>query len=194
MESVRLLLTEPNASLNGEYIAFDDIEMYPKPVQDPLPIYAAGNADASLRRAAKYGQGWLPAGLGPADIRAARDRLADYVMQEERSEYDFAVAPQVIVCVADTREEAEDTFRSSQLFHHLVTLQQSTLKDIDIESYIGNNLVGTPDEICAKIQEFKAAGADHLCGIYFAGNDLDEFRHQMRRFAREIMPTFSDPQ
>lgn len=71
MTVVRMLLTEHSASFEGEYLSIDDVEMYPKPVQDPFPIYSAGNADASIRRAAQFGQGWLPAGIGAPRSRTA---------------------------------------------------------------------------------------------------------------------------
>ena len=190
MEAVRLLLTDHTASYSGEYIAFDDVEMYPKPVQDPFPIYSAGNADASIRRAAQYGQGWLPAGIGPDTIRAGRARLAEYAARFGREDEEFQIAPQTMVCLADSQEEAESTFKASQLYHHLITLQQSTLKDVDPATYVSNNLVGTPDLIAQKVAEFRDVGVDHLCGIYFAANDVEQLRDQMRRFAKDVMPAF----
>jgi probable F420-dependent oxidoreductase len=190
MASVRMLLTEHSATFRGEYIAFDDVEMYPKPVQDPLPIYSAGNADASIRRAAQYGQGWLPAAIGPAAIRVGRERLREYAAEAGRGDASFTIAPQVIVCLADTQQAAEETFVQSQLYHHLVTLQQSTLKDVDPATFVTNNLVGTPDLVATKVAEFRDAGAEHLCGIYFAANDVAGLRDQMRRFAGHVMPAF----
>jgi len=194
IEAVQLLFRERRASYSGEYVSFDDVEMFPKPVQDPLPIYPAGNADASIRRAARFGQGWLPAGLGPEGIAAGRVKLRQYAAEEGRADVDFAIAPQVMVCLADTTEQAEETYRKSQLFHHLVTLQQSTLKDVSVDSYITNNCIGTPDDVIAKVKEFEAAGAGHLAGIYFAANNVEEMRQQIRRFARDVIPAFEGEQ
>ncbi|MFI7066758.1 LLM class flavin-dependent oxidoreductase [Kribbella sp. NPDC050124] len=192
IEAVRLLFRERRASYVGEYVAFDDVEMFPKPVQDVLPIYPAGNADASIRRAARYGQGWLPAGLGPAAVAAGKKKLAKYAAEEGRGDQDFAIAPQVMVCLSDTTEEAEEIYRRSQLFHHLVTLQQSTLKDVSVDTYVTNNCIGTPDDVIAKVQEFRDAGATHLAGIYFAADNIEQLRAQMRRFATDVMPAFTD--
>ncbi|MGH9100626.1 MAG: TIGR03619 family F420-dependent LLM class oxidoreductase [Acidimicrobiales bacterium] len=190
MAAVRLLLSECSATFHGEYLAFESVEMFPKPVQDPLPIYSAGNAEASIRRAALYGQGWLPAAVAPATIRAGKERLAVYAEEAGRGEVDFQIAPQLMVCMADTQDAAERTFTSSHLYRHLVTLQQSTLKDIDSNSFVANNLVGTPDLVSAKVAEFRDAGVGHLCGIYFAANEVDDLRDQMRRFAAQVMPGF----
>jgi probable F420-dependent oxidoreductase len=190
MTAVRMLLTERTATFSGEYLAFDDVEMYPKPVQDPFPIYSAGNAEASIRRAAQFGQGWLPAGIGPAAIQEGIVKLRDYAVKFGREDVDFQIAPQTMVCLADTQEEAEELFKSSQLYHHLLTLQQSTLKDVDPSTFVSNNLVGTPDLIAEKVAVFRDAGVDHLCGIYFAANDVHQLREQMRRFAKDVMPGF----
>lgn len=190
MAAVRMLLTEHTATFAGEYLSFDDVEMYPKPVQDPFPIYSAGNAEASIRRAAQFGQGWLPAGIGPDAVRAGRARLAEYADGFGRQDVDFQIAPQTMVCLADSQEEAEETFKQSQLHHHLMTLQQSTLKDVDPSTFVTNNLVGTPDLVARKVAEFRDAGVDHLCGIYFAANDVEQLRDQMCRFAKDVMPAF----
>ena len=190
LDALELLFTQRRASYQGRYHAFEDLEMYPKPVQDPLPIYSGGNADSSIRRAARL-HGWLPAGLSPAGLAAGRERLAGYAADAGRDVSDIAIAPQVMVCLAPTAGEAERRFRESQLHHHLVTLQQSTLREVSVDSYVENNLIGTPDEACAKVQAFAEAGADHLCGMYFAANTLDEMRRQMRLFAETVMPAFA---
>jgi probable F420-dependent oxidoreductase len=38
----------------------DGHTMYPKPIQDPIPVWIGGNGDRAMRRAARYGDGWLP--------------------------------------------------------------------------------------------------------------------------------------
>lgn len=191
LAALRVLFSERVASFKGEYVEFDDVEMFPKPIQDPLPIYPGGNADASLRRAAKWGQGWLPAGIGPETIAEKRETLLRYAEEEGRDGTAISVAPQVMVRLGDTHEQAEAEFKESQLYHHLVTLQQSTLKDFSADTFVAANLVGTADEVIEKVAAFADAGADHLCGMYFAANSLEDMRDQMRLFARDVMPAFA---
>ncbi|MBO0680097.1 TIGR03619 family F420-dependent LLM class oxidoreductase [Mycolicibacterium sp. S2-37] len=53
------LWTNDVTSFQGRYVAFDAVAFEPKPVQKPhLPIWIGGDADAALRRAAKYASGW----------------------------------------------------------------------------------------------------------------------------------------
>src|SRR5690606_771327 len=59
LEALRLLFTEPRASFDGKYYSFKDVEMFPKSVAQPFPLYVGGHNMEALDRAARYGQGWL---------------------------------------------------------------------------------------------------------------------------------------
>ncbi|OBF92005.1 LLM class F420-dependent oxidoreductase [Mycobacterium sp. 852002-51152_SCH6134967] len=66
------LWTSDSPSFDGTYVSFDDIAFEPKPIQKPhLPIWIGGDADAALRRAAKYASGWWSF-LTPPDKIAER--------------------------------------------------------------------------------------------------------------------------
>src|SRR6266536_1647561 len=58
--SLRGTLDKPNRGvMMGQYTSFENVESFPKPIQDPLPIFMAGHADGVFRRIAAYGQGWI---------------------------------------------------------------------------------------------------------------------------------------
>jgi len=50
-------------------------------------------------------------------------------------------------------------------------------------------LVGDPDAVLARIKEFQAAGAEHVCAYF--GKRPEDFVPAMRTFAREVMPALS---
>jgi len=57
-------------------VSFDGIAFEPKPLQKPhLPIWIGGDADAALRRAAKYASGWWPFLTTPDKIGERLDYL-----------------------------------------------------------------------------------------------------------------------
>jgi probable F420-dependent oxidoreductase len=60
VEAMRALWTQEEASFAGEFVSFDRVWSWPKPVQDPLPVYVGGNGDGALKRVARYGNHWLP--------------------------------------------------------------------------------------------------------------------------------------
>ena len=190
--ALRTLLEERHATFDGEHIRFHDVEMYPKPVQRPLPIYSAGNSDGAIRRAAELCEGWLPAGISPDGIAARKEKLEHWARAAGRDPSTIVIAPQLIVCIAENADDARRIFEQSQLYHHLVSLQNSTLKGIAIDEYMTTNLLGTPDDIVPKVEALEAVGVTHLCGLYFVGNTVDEMMDQVRLFARDVISAFPD--
>lgn len=62
LEILRSLWTEESTSYEGETFtipADPPARLYPKPVQDPVPVHVGGESDAAMRRAARHGQGWF---------------------------------------------------------------------------------------------------------------------------------------
>lgn len=61
IEAMRELWTSDAPSYAGEFYSFSGIAFEPKPARKPHPpILVGGNSKPAMRRAAKYGDGWLP--------------------------------------------------------------------------------------------------------------------------------------
>ena len=78
--AVRAIWREDEPSFRGEFVNFDPIWCYPKPVQKPGPaVILGGMSYAAIDRVIDYGDGWLPidAGMGP-------DTLAPMFAEFER--------------------------------------------------------------------------------------------------------------
>jgi len=55
------LWTSQSPCFAGSYVSFHDVAFEPKPVQKPhLPVWIGGDADAALKRAARFASGWWP--------------------------------------------------------------------------------------------------------------------------------------
>ena len=50
-------------------------------------------------------------------------------------------------------------------------------------------LDGSPAELRTRIEEYRAAGVDHLV-LYFEADDIETTVRDMRRFAAEVRPAF----
>lgn len=186
--AIKHLFANRTATWRGEYYHYEDVEMYPKPLQDPLPIYVGGNNPNAYRRAALYGHGWLPAGM-PVDHAAEKIRHFKELLDEQgRSFDDMDVAMQLIAYVSNSHEQAVERFRRSQMYQHLVSLGQSTLKEQVGIKHEETNLIGTPAEVIEKVNRFKEAGVKHLCGTYFCADSVDELLDQMQVLAEEVTP------
>jgi probable F420-dependent oxidoreductase len=61
IEAMQRIWTQDVAEYHGEFINFDPIAAWPKPVQRPHPPILVGGAfPYSARRAIRYGDGWVP--------------------------------------------------------------------------------------------------------------------------------------
>ncbi len=60
---MKAIWADDPAEYHGELVAFAPIHANPKPVQRPHPpIHVGGGAPHGARRAARYGDGWIPIG------------------------------------------------------------------------------------------------------------------------------------
>ncbi|HJM74731.1 MAG TPA: LLM class F420-dependent oxidoreductase [Dehalococcoidia bacterium] len=63
IEAMKVIWTENEPEYHGEFVDFDPIYQWPKPVQKPHPPIIMGNAgEGALRRVVQYCDGWIPIG------------------------------------------------------------------------------------------------------------------------------------
>jgi probable F420-dependent oxidoreductase len=61
IEAMKEIWTRSEAEYHGEFVSFDPMMAWPKPVQKPYPSILVGGAfPYSARRAIRYGDGWMP--------------------------------------------------------------------------------------------------------------------------------------
>jgi probable F420-dependent oxidoreductase len=89
---MRSLWTEPTSSFDGDLYTLPPARMYPKPVQDPVPIHVGGESRAAMRRAARHGQGWFSFNRRPEDLPPALGELDEVLAAEGRSRRDLVLS------------------------------------------------------------------------------------------------------
>lgn len=79
LAALKRLWTEEQAEFHGEFVDFDPVFSWPKPVQRPHPpIYVGGETTPALERLLQHGDGWFPRVGTPVErIREVREWLAD---------------------------------------------------------------------------------------------------------------------
>jgi probable F420-dependent oxidoreductase len=190
MRALRLLFTERRATFRGRHVRFEAVECFPKPVQDPLPIYAGGNHAEVRRRAGEFGQGWMPAVLSPDEIRRGVEDIHRAAARAGRDGAHIDIAPQFAVSIGRTREEALRRFHASQLYKHLQSLQGTTLRE-QTGGFEQRNLIGSPEEICERIRIYQTAGVTTFSGMLFVANSVPEMQEAIELFGREVLPNFT---
>jgi probable F420-dependent oxidoreductase len=96
IEAIIELWTKDDPVFEGTYVNFRDVAFEPKPVQKPhLPIWMGGDADAVLKRAARYASGWWPFLTKPEDIASRIDFIKsqpDYSGKLDEVFYGFSTS------------------------------------------------------------------------------------------------------
>ena len=70
----------------------------PLPVQQPIPVWLGGHAEAVLRRTARYGDGWFPL-LAPDDEGAAEvEKLHGYIREAGRDPSEVGIETWLNMC------------------------------------------------------------------------------------------------
>ena len=83
------LWSQEEAAYHGTFYDFPPVRSFPKPVQQPHPpVLLGGAARNVLKRTVAWGDGWLPIGSSPEDIKKGRhilDELAAAAGRDPRS-------------------------------------------------------------------------------------------------------------
>jgi probable F420-dependent oxidoreductase len=180
LDALRVLLTERSATFSGRYIEFADVELYPKTLQDSLPIYLTGDSEDACRRAARQADGWITFVPGLSKLGT----LLEIIDEEARSvgRNRPSIAPMIGVAVGATDDEALASWEQSQFCAHLKRGRGGSNQDV-----AGPNLVGSPATIRASIDEYERLGVDQMT-LIFTGNTTEEVSSQITRFIDEVMP------
>ncbi|MGY9054502.1 MAG: LLM class F420-dependent oxidoreductase [Alphaproteobacteria bacterium] len=83
--------TERTVTFEGEFDRVSNAGVNPLPIQRPIPIWFGGGVDAVLKRAAKYGQGWIPLGNANSNTTGQLEKLHGYLKEEGRDPATFGV-------------------------------------------------------------------------------------------------------
>lgn len=187
-EAMRALWTEPMASFHGDYYSFDDLQTYPKPVQNPFPIYMAGRVDAVFRRIAKYAQGWIEVGFNPENMKSRAELIRQYMEEEGRGEEHLEVARQFFMSIGETEREAEEN-KSSAIAYKAKSVARKGIAKASSGDEFERVILGSVEYVRERMHAYAAAGVTEMC-VTFYESDTKSALRQLELFATRIMPDF----
>ena len=108
---MKALWAEPHVTFHGKYHTIEDAGINPLPPRRAIPIWFGGHADVTMRRVAKWGDGWMPMSYGPGDeAKAAIAQLRTYVESENRDPDSIGIDTRVTAGIGE-ETEWRDTVR-----------------------------------------------------------------------------------
>ena len=187
------LLTEDTVTHSGALYDLQGCVMEPKPSALPT-VYMGGESPKAKEVIGRHGGAYVMHGDAP-DVIAAK--IAD---MDARSDEDFSYGVSGYVIVRDTEQEAQaelarildvkaspEAYASYQDFVAGSQLESQ----VSLEEYSVSNrglragLVGTPEQVTARIREYEAAGVD-LMLLQFSPQ-----REEMRRFGEQVIAPYA---
>ncbi len=88
---LRALWTQPVVTFHGRWHHIEAAGINPLPVQRPIPLWIGGMSAAALRRAARWGDGWMPLAPPNDETRARVEQLRAYLQEAGRAPQTFGI-------------------------------------------------------------------------------------------------------
>ena len=158
------LWTKDDPVFQGEHYQLSGMGFMPKPVQKPHPpIWIGGHTNPAIRRAAKYGDGWMPIGLRPPAILEPEE-LAEKIARLRRLTV-RAVRPEDAV---------------SLCFSTGVTFDDSP-------GATRRMMSGRAEQIAADLRQYQDLGVRNFI-LGFPGESVAALDEAMEQFSKQVMP------
>ena len=186
---LRRLWTEENATHEGTYYTFANVDLMPKPVQQPVPIFIAVNpkdervdattTDRILRRVAAHADGWQTDATPVDTFKQRFDTIQRYAAEQGR---DATALESCLHLMVNINEDRDQAFREATTF---------------LASYYGTGAVsreraemwlayGSPQAVIDKIAAYLEAGCT-MPVLRFVSPDP---KAQLQRCIDDVLPAF----
>ena len=207
LEVLRKAWTGRRFSHDGEYFHFDDLEVWPRPQQEPHPPlwFPCSNNPESFAYAGQHGYRLLTVAQH-RPVEELGDRVGIYLNALAKAGHDPAVTEvcthyQVFVHedgAAARRIGEESRDRYDELSASARRQAAAATAGIPIQTMIdqGRVICGTPNECVQQLQRAQdVLGLTAVdCNILFGGMTYEQAENSMRLFASEVIPALKDRQ
>jgi probable F420-dependent oxidoreductase len=95
VELLRMLWTQPLIKFSGRWHTIPDAGINPLPVQQPIPVWFGGTANAALHRAARIGDGWMASSANFENAKVLIEMINGYLDTYHREKSDFGVEARI---------------------------------------------------------------------------------------------------
>jgi len=166
---------------------FKDVRLKPTPVR-PIPIWCGGGTPASCRRAAEYGDGWMPARITLTSFKTCVTYLRELCQNAGRPMITAAVMP--FTSIGKSKAAALSALNVHSLIaeaeKYPTWVKPPSGRFSTLENIEGFLLAGTPDDIVRATRAYEQAGADHI--VYDLRFRYADWHEQVDFLGKEVLP------
>jgi alkanesulfonate monooxygenase SsuD/methylene tetrahydromethanopterin reductase-like flavin-dependent oxidoreductase (luciferase family) len=178
IQIIRRLWREDRVEHRGKYFNFGTITMEPKPATPGgPPIWVGGRAEAALKRAAQYGDGWMPYVVTPKRVSEGLEFIAREAERVGREIKNFGTCVHLFCTLGASYEAALEVSATHLSKRYAMDFREPAKRYAAL---------GTPAEVAARIAEFIKAGV-RVIGLDSVCHPRDRTA-QLEQFAHEVIP------
>jgi len=91
VEVLKKLWCDDLVTYQGRFHQFTEVNITPRPVQRPIPVWFGGSSDAVVKRAAQIGDGWMPIMAPGHEAEAKLEQLRNHLSDCGRDTSAFGI-------------------------------------------------------------------------------------------------------
>jgi alkanesulfonate monooxygenase SsuD/methylene tetrahydromethanopterin reductase-like flavin-dependent oxidoreductase (luciferase family) len=202
LQIIRRLWDGETVTFHGKHFTIETAKISPRPIQSPMPLFIGGYSDKAVRRAARYGTGYIghvhmypkyaeavrACGKGPNQTRFGT--MEPFLIVSNDPEKTLhEIAPYALHTLNTYSAWMAEEQRS------FTTEIQSTYRAMDLPTFEATQagIVLTPEQAIAHIQAQRAAGPiESYLTAPPAGYPLSKFAEHAQLFADKVIPAFAE--
>jgi alkanesulfonate monooxygenase SsuD/methylene tetrahydromethanopterin reductase-like flavin-dependent oxidoreductase (luciferase family) len=147
LQILRGLADGKPVSFDGEFFSVRDALIVPAP-EPPIPLIVGGRSDAAVRRAGRFGDGWLGIWVSPRRFNSVVEQVGEHARRADRDPSGFEHAINVWCGFGSTREAARGPLAEGmQRFYQM-----------PFEPFERYSPYGTPEEVAEFLHPYIEAG------------------------------------
>jgi alkanesulfonate monooxygenase SsuD/methylene tetrahydromethanopterin reductase-like flavin-dependent oxidoreductase (luciferase family) len=180
LQILRALGAGEPVSFDGEFFSLRDALVLPAPAP-PVPLIVGGRSDAAVRRAGRFGDGWLGIWVSPQRYGSVIEQIGEHAVDAGRDPRAFEHAINVWCGFGPTRDAARAPLAAGM----------QTFYQMPFEPFERYSPYGTPEEVADFLYPYIEAGCSVFNVIPCAGDQLTALTAvgELRRLTTAPSPT-----
>ena len=182
LEALKLLLAHNQGAVSyaGKHVAFENVNLNPKPEQNPIPFLTACETPAPLKRAVRWG---IDPAIHMGSLQERKAQFEPILAANGKSLDDFELA-----VWADLRIDPDQNLAADNYLNSVMGKFATKFRGTDKETIIRTNWVGTVEHIAEQLIDLKRQGIKRIVVMHTVTDTFEEMLEQSEIFAEEIMP------
>lgn len=164
-------------SFKGKFFTAENLDLNSKLDKKP-EILVGGNSNAAMKRAALYGDGWIPTDFTVEEYRNSLKMMYRILQSHGRQNDSFKIASHLLLCLA---KDINSAYNLGSKVAREFGVQVDDMKEW--------SLFGSPEVVSERIASYNSAGVNYHVLALPPSITLDEAASSLQILAKDVVPS-----